>query len=287
MLLKKYRNNDSCIWKLILSHFLEAVGGSLLLDCNFSSTILPSSLPTFYKECFNAWLELRPQRVEDSDVLDQIIWNNKLIRVGGSPIYRKHLADGGLLRIKDLTDSRGKFLSFDNLKSRYSHLSLNFTLSDFLLLQGIMNALPKEWKQAIRNNDNFTVEDCNKSDSKEHPGPYFCLGDKYFMFDAIQSRDIYKFLIEKILEKPSGQHKYEAEYPGHEFMWEEICSLPFKATIDVKYREFQWKILHRIIAVNKTLFKLNIVESSLCTLCKKDEESLEHLFFRCTVVHRF
>ena len=63
--------------------------------------------------------------------------------------------------------------------------------------------------------------------------------------------------------------------------WSFYCSLPFKCTDDVQLRIFQYKILHRILPTNALLFKMGYIPDNLCTFCKHDIESLEHLFIHC------
>ena len=69
--------------------------------------------------------------------------------------------------------------------------------------------------------------------------------------------------------------------------WEKIYLLPFKTTLDTKLREFQYKILNRILYTNKMLFKFKKVDSPLCGFCEKELETIEHLFFHCTKVCMF
>ena len=51
--------------------------------------------------------------------------------------------------------------------------------------------------------------------------------------------------------------------------WEKIYLLPFKTTLHTKLREFQYKILNRILYTNVMLFKFKIVDSPLCYFCEK------------------
>lgn len=62
-------------------------------------------------------------------------------------------------------------------------------------------------------------------------------------------------------------------------MWNKIYSLPFQVALDTYTRDFQYKILNRILFTNSKLFKLKLVESPLCSFCDKNEETLEHLVF--------
>ena len=62
---------------------------------------------------------------------------------------------------------------------------------------------------------------------------------------------------------------------------ENIYSLPFQVALDTCTRDFQYKILNRILFTNAKLSKLKLIESPLCTFCGKDEETPEHLFVFC------
>ena len=65
-------------------------------------------------------------------------------------------------------------------------------------------------------------------------------------------------------------------------MWKEekvlVDLVPFKTTLDTKLREFQYKILIRILYTNNMLFKLKKVNYPLCDFCEKELETIEHLF---------
>ena len=69
--------------------------------------------------------------------------------------------------------------------------------------------------------------------------------------------------------------------------WKKIYSLPFVVTIETKIREFQYKLLNDIVFTNEKLFRFKMIDSPLCTFCKKDVESLENLLFHCTFVESF
>ena len=57
----------------------------------------------------------------------------------------------------------------------------------------------------------------------------------------------------------------------------EIYRIPFRVTVDSRSREFQFKVLHKYLATNKFLHKIGLVPSFLCTFCKRESESIEHL----------
>ena len=60
-----------------------------------------------------------------------------------------------------------------------------------------------------------------------------------------------------------------------------------KSCRDTYLLSFQYKLLHRIIPTNTFLYKIKIKDTKLCTFCKTDDETIEHLFFDCTLVNSF
>ena len=47
----------------------------------------------------------------------------------------------------------------------------------------------------------------------------------------------------------------------------------------VKLRWLQMRFLHRIIATNITLKKIDVVDDTLCYFCNNEKNSIEHIFF--------
>ena len=69
----------------------------------------------------------------------------------------------------------------------------------------------------------------------------------------------------------------------HDLPWKDIYLLSRSVTLDSKMREFQYKVLSRILYANKALHKMGIVNSPACTFCQVSDESLEHLFLHCPI----
>ena len=61
----------------------------------------------------------------------------------------------------------------------------------------------------------------------------------------------------------------------------------WKYTLEAKTREFQYKILNQILFTNKKLFRLGLIQSSICSLCHQEEESTEHLLYNCKITYSF
>ena len=85
---------------------------------------------------------------------------------------------------------------------------------------------------------------------------------------------------------PSSQIKWQIEFQVTNLNWKRMYRLPFLLTVESKYKWFQYRINNRILATNSFLKKINIVDSDLCSFCKKETETIVHLFCNCeNVVH--
>ena len=98
------------------------------------------------------------------------------------------------------------------------------------------------------------------------------------------SKTIYRKLNNKDIQRPTSERKLEEQYNVDNENWKNIYKLPFLVTIDSKSRAFQFKINHNIYYTNQKLNQVAIKDSSQCSFCKGQEESLRHLFIECEFV---
>ena len=279
--IKRYLSIDPAGWKFFLDFYLKKVGGKFLFHCNFNYTKLPVTLPEFYKECIVAWTLLNEDNPSSSsEIANQVIWNNQFICIESKSVYNSRLIDLGIVKIGDLYDTWGGFKS--NKEPLYSTLS---PVEHFLLFS-LFNAFPEEWRKILKTNKNSIsskTHDLIQTDFK------LCIEGKKVNFQNLKSKSLYDSFVSKISSIPTAQKKYNEAFSTHTFQldWEKIYLLPFKTTLDTKLREFQYKILNRILYTNKMLFKFKKVDSPLCDFCEKELETIEHLFFHCTKVSMF
>ena len=76
-------------------------------------------------------------------------------------------------------------------------------------------------------------------------------------------------------------------YHIDEKSWEYIFIAPFKITKCTKLRWFQTCINHKILVTNKFLYQIKIIDSPNCSFCSTNEESIEHLFWKCSKTQQF
>ena len=269
--IKRYLSHEPS--NLFLDFYLKKVGGKFLFYCNFSYPLLPRALPEFYKECLVAWTSLSQDNpLLISETANQVIWNNRFICIESKSIYNQRLIDFGIVKVGDLCDSRGE------LKSNKEPLHSILSPIEHFLLFSIFSAIPQEWRKTLKANK-LSV---SLNTRNIIPGDFYLhIKGKITNLEKLHSKEIYDSLIFKISNTPTAQKKYNEIFNTNTFQldWEKICLLPYETTLDTKLREFQYKILNRILYTNDMLFKFKKVESPLCDFCGNEMETLEHL--RC------
>ena len=85
---------------------------------------------------------------------------------------------------------------------------------------------------------------------------------------------------------PTAQTKFTELFENDNLEWNEIIySLPFKVALDTRTKEFQYRLLNRYLATNSFLLKIGKIDSSMCSFCNAEAESLEHLFLSCPIIN--
>ena len=82
--------------------------------------------------------------IEDiNEILQIVLWNNKLIRIDGKPVFYKTLAEKGIFRIGDLISENNELITKCNSRE------WNFTPLDQFRLISLLNALPSQWRDSL------------------------------------------------------------------------------------------------------------------------------------------
>ena len=135
-------------WCALLDSLLSKVGGTLLFQCNYDLKLLDlKNLSVFYKNVASSLARTHSKNPRNANKFKQeIIWNNRFIKIDGKSFYYKAWANKGILKISDLLDIHGQFLSFENFKCKFG------VLCTFLDYAGVLAAIPKIWKSEIVGN---------------------------------------------------------------------------------------------------------------------------------------
>ena len=110
-------------WKYIPTYFLANVGGTELFNCNYDTKLLnlDKHIPSFYKQVISYWQEINLSTPENKEaVLQEIIWNNRFIKVNGASVFYSKWCQNGIKQIKDLFDvTENCFLLFEVLANKF------------------------------------------------------------------------------------------------------------------------------------------------------------------------
>jgi hypothetical protein len=138
----------------------------------------------------------------------------------------------------------------------------------FVEFYGIISAIPRHWKHLINSCHNLIYKE-NKIIHQLQIDPKPC---KYFYRQFIDKNTV------NIINKWSN------EFDIQETQWGLIFSESFSLSTNNKLSCFQYKLIHRILALNPYLFKCKIKDTELCFFCN---EAKEFYFFWGTVTKNF
>ena len=133
----------------------------------------------------------------------------------------------------------------------------------------------------------YIIENLDKSSLQKTYTPFIPFGLSFLFSKQSMSKEISE-TFKKNNSEPIAQRRFtENGLNFDKHHWKRIYSLPYKCTLDTSLHWLQYRILHRILATNTLPFKMNIVQSDICSFCGTERETLEHLFYDCYIVKEF
>ena len=176
----------------------------------------------FWYDTFSSWIKFTKQlKIEKwTDFLNQPLWYNENVKVGGKSVFHKKWFDKGIIFIHDLVDDTGNFL---NLHDIQNNLGIE---TNFLEVNGLLRALNN-----FKNKFDFAI--CNHNILR----PTVPCSVKIIQYDKKGCQRINKILSNNNCV-PVAQAKWQNEFLPHvDFKWNSIYIHPFKITKD---SDLQW-----------------------------------------------
>jgi len=221
----------------------------------------------FWKEVIESWSRFRSLS-DPCEYLWYPIWNSFFLKAKGIIHNKKYLQENGLNYIKDLFNEKGTILGYQEFIEKF-RVNVNFV--DFYSL---MHCLKQDWKHQadIKNLGKGKIMECIEK--------------------ITQVKKVCKYIYSIMASEDTMLNNNEIKWSKLGFTieqdeWKKYYNLPYIATIESKLRSFQYHILKRSLITNTFLYMCHITDSNLCEFCKSEPETLEHLFFDCTVVKLF
>ena len=160
-----------------------------------------------------------------------------------------------------------------NVADAYTHLSKKIDKTNILQLAGLRRSIPS----SLRHKDclppiNF---------------PTFVIDDNIFDATTKKSKEFYALLIKEKAQLPFIAYKLQSDFNLTNDQLREIFQLPHSVTLESYVKAFQYKALNSILYTNTKLYKMGFRTNDLCSFCKSQSESLNHLFFHCPYSKQF
>ena len=237
------------------------------LDCGteYLTKILKNIKNQFWLDVFNAHIELQSnnQPKEIHEFQASALFYNKNIKVANTSIYYQACYERGIKLINDITGKNGNLLTYQEVKELFN-IKINF-----LQYHGLCNAI-KEWKKRLKIN---TI-------NEKLQNPIVPFGLHIYMRNKKGTKDMYKILNSNN-ETPAGKIAWKKIFNFSEEEWKKIYKWPFEITNNTTLQWFQSRINHNILATNKYLHKIKLINNPTCSFCTKEPETVEHLLWDC------
>ena len=199
-------------------------------------------------------------------VLAQAVWLNSHVKINMNPIFWKRYWEQGIVRIQDFfDDATQQWLSIKDFATKYG---INVNFLDYLT---ITRNFPKDWLCLMM------IKGTGKRVTA--------------IEETINNPKVTKIVYESFIGRMNVLFK--ARYKWEQMLdigildckWQKLLTDIYKITNCTKLHWFQYRQLNHLIYTNVFLARWSNVNSK-CYYCKKEEETVLHLFVQCKYVQR-
>ena len=265
----RIKDENNQIWCNVLRHYTKDYGGLFIFNCNYNTELL--NVPPFYKSVLEKWITFRAN-FKDASIINQVLWNNSDIKIDQKPFFCKSLFGKGVVTANQILKPDKNVKEYEVL-----HNDFEVTANEYLILLGVYSS--------IRKISDFRVEQVG-DDIIEKLGNMVLLPQDLGFQDKIKSKKIYEKLVEFKGEGPLSSFRLKQRYDLNDKEISKARVLMFKITIDMKMREFHFKIINNILYFNFRLHKMRLKPSPICTLCG-ELDTMEHALWKCCFTQKF
>ena len=230
-----------------------------------SQISLTNVFPKFYHQMATAWSSLHQEPVTCNQILSQLIWYNKYLKIDKQPIKKIFSFP---LFVGDLVNECG-IVPWVDFRQKF-----DLTSKEFFKWIQIVKSIPKKWKDIISR---------DSQGEEIFKNQHLNFNARILPLEKLTSKQIYIVFMHKLVIKPTSQSKIIEKIGHSDFNWAEVYLLGRFSAIDTFSRNFHFRNTHNIIFLNEKLFKCNLHTSPLCSFCHLQNENIAHLFFQCKI----
>ena len=223
-------------------------------------------LSLFWKDALHCWCQYKYEKPADGlDLLNQPIWCNSHIRVDNKVIMWKNMLNHEIHFVKDLVNRNCTPVRFFTLYELQCKYTCNINAMLHLSIKSSLQCYKHD------------IIDKHSKSSHHFKANKLCKLVKC-------SKYVYNLIFKKIYETPTKiLFKWCNNLNVQEDYVYQAFSQIYTVTIDVKLRVFQYKLLHRCIALNRCIaFRLKICETDKCSFCDMEKETSPFILLLCT-----
>ena len=279
-IIRALKDDKGETWSRLIENYLRCLDNDFEIEF-FALKVTDSSylthskqIPRFYKECIDNFQELRRISLSNNDK-SNIIWCNDEHRFNGIPFFFKHWSKSGFKVLSDLYDENGNILHDHGIRDQL------IRRAGFIFE---MAQIKKSYPNQMSMHDTVTKRDNTLNGDKK-----FLLNQMYSVpaiddkpLTELSSKDLYNiFRMHKPQDIKTKQYWCD-EFGLNDIAWETWIEVNLiNKLLPRKSRDFNWKILHRLVN-SGTKLKLMNLSDGICKRCQNQQmENLEHLLFNC------
>ncbi|XP_056008394.1 uncharacterized protein LOC125674557 [Ostrea edulis] len=202
--------------------------------------------------------------MNNNEILQEPIWNNKHFLFNGKTIYFKNWIKN-IKYVKDLFNDSG-FKTIDEISKEICKKA------NVLCEYKIVKSAFKYIREKIHGYESKFI---NIKDKR-----YFNFTNKYCTVEKQKRKFFYEILLSKLFISPKHHNLYHKEYNVSKEMWKHIYQQKIKLALDRIIAEFNYKLMHNLLSCKKYMFKWKKESSDKCSLCLETED-MRHLIYEC------
>ncbi len=262
-------NSDTNTWAILARYYVNMFGHNyFVLQMNFQSGKTfeaINQIPRFYQEVILAFNKSKMVKKPlcRHDILNEIIWGNRLFTYKGKTLYSKIWIQSGIVKLKQIYDVQGRidhemfYSMLIDKKNYFKHVTMiTKALSQYKVILTRIDEM---------DNNNDMIVDIGENRKS-----------KYF----------YEKLCFQKFETPYQENKWNRLFPDSNIQWDKIYTLHFKMLKDKKIAEFSYKIKMNLLICESQLYLWKKSEINTCIYCNV-KHSVEHMLFECIYAKDF
>ena len=265
--LRRLRINPDSELTVFLNNLFPELKSLPILGGEFANVVMKRVDNPFWKDVMkhyrNFCCKCIPVNITEF-MSEHIHYNLNIVRDRGV-VFVKEWVDADIVKIGQLMDCKGQFLSFVEFKRKFPTV----VRTNFLMYEGIIRAL-KRYQQEFE----FMSE-----------VDHVCDAENKIWFSIQSGNKVVKNVFVETGTIPTAVNKWNSMFDG--LNWSKIFLKNYSITKDTQLRWFQSRLLHRLLPTRRFLHKCKIVNSPLCTFCHQEDETINHLLWHCDVVQVF